>query len=265
MTTIRLLTFNTLFRGRARERLRALGAVLERSDYDLVCLQELMSPRNLAALRAVAHSYGYAARARAYPLVRGGLVTLSRTPPQRQHFTPFRPARPLRSEWIMLKGALATEYRVAGQRLVVVNTHLSSNRDDDWSPGNRYTQVQARELARLEELVRATDPSALLVVAGDFNVPRDSSTYQRFTAATGLRDLLAGDREPTYRPTRRWPNPPALDQVLLRAPAGVRVDGTARLVLREAVALADGTEAYLSDHYAIEAVLRIEPAAARRR
>ncbi|MGF1431421.1 endonuclease/exonuclease/phosphatase family protein [Kitasatospora sp. LaBMicrA B282] len=261
MTTIRLLTFNALCRGRVRERLRALGEVLERSDYDLVCLQEVVFTRHLAELRAVARSYGYAAHVPAYPLVRGGLVTLSRLPLGRQRHTLFRPARPLRREWLMLKGMLLTEYRVAERRLVVVNTHLSANLDGDWSPENRYSRLQVRELARLAELVRAVDPAALLVVTGDFNVPRDSAAHEHFTAAAGLRDLLAGEREPTYRPTERWPHPPALDQVLVRAPAGLAVSTTAGLVLREAVPLGDGTEAYLSDHFGIAAELRIEPAA----
>jgi endonuclease/exonuclease/phosphatase family metal-dependent hydrolase len=140
---------------------------------------------------------------------------------------------------------------------VVVNTHLSANRDDDWSPENRFTRLQERELTQLADVVRAVDPAALLVVTGDFNVPRDSAVFERFTATAGLHDLLAGDREPTYRPTERWPNPPALDQVLLRAPAEVAVETAARLVLRQAVPLGDGTEAYLSDHFGIAAELRI--------
>lgn len=261
--TVRLLTFNTLFRGSARARLRALGEVLERSEYDIVCLQEVTSARNLAALRRVARSYHQVGYAPAFPIVRGGLVTLSRLPLTGQEFTLFRPARPVRREWLMLKGVLVTRHRVGDLPLTVVNTHLSANRDDDWSAANRYTRVEAAELRQLGGVVRAaelTGPAGPLVVAGDFNVPRDCATYRDFVRATGLRDLLAGHREPTYRPTARWPDPPAIDQVLLSVPPAQAVRSRAAVVLREAVRLADGREEYLSDHFGIGVELRFGPA-----
>ncbi|WP_280691972.1 endonuclease/exonuclease/phosphatase family protein [Kitasatospora sp. GAS204B] len=257
------MTFNTLFRGSARARLRALGEVLERSEYDIVCLQEVTSARNLAALRRVARSYHQVGYAPAFPIVRGGLVTLSRLPLTGQEFTLFRPARPVRREWLMLKGVLVTRHRVGDLPLTVVNTHLSANRDDDWSAANRYTRVEAAELRQLGGVVRAaelTGPAGPLVVAGDFNVPRDCATYRDFVRATGLRDLLAGHREPTYRPTARWPDPPAIDQVLLSVPPAQAVRSRAAVVLREAVRLADGREEYLSDHFGIGVELRFGPA-----
>ncbi|WP_329560942.1 endonuclease/exonuclease/phosphatase family protein [Kitasatospora sp. NBC_01266] len=258
-TTVRLLTFNTLFRGSARARLRALGAVLERSEYDIVCLQEVMSTRNLGALREVATSYRQVGYAPVFPMIRGGLVTLSRLPLTGRQFSLFRPARPVRREWVILKGALLTHHQVGDLRLTVVNTHLSANRDDDWSPQNRYTRVEAAELRQLGRVVRAAGPGTPLVVAGDFNVPRDSSTYGEFVRASGLRDALAGDREPTFRPTPRWPEPPAIDQVLFSVPPALAVEARAELVLRERVRLADGRMEYLSDHVGIGVELRIRP------
>src|SRR5688500_19611551 len=46
MIELRLLTFNTLMRGDVRPRLRALAAVLDRSRYDVVCLQEVLLRRH---------------------------------------------------------------------------------------------------------------------------------------------------------------------------------------------------------------------------
>ncbi|MGH8967232.1 MAG: endonuclease/exonuclease/phosphatase family protein, partial [Actinomycetes bacterium] len=83
---VRVLTFNTLFRGRSRARLSVLARLIEESDYDVVCLQEVISPRNLAHLRRAAESYPHVAHAPTFPVVRGGLVTLSRPPITRRHF-----------------------------------------------------------------------------------------------------------------------------------------------------------------------------------
>jgi endonuclease/exonuclease/phosphatase family metal-dependent hydrolase len=253
MGTIRILTFNTLFRGHARARLRALGEILERSEYDVVCLQEVMSPLNLALLRNIMKSYGQVAHATRFPLVGGGLVILSRWPIVERRFEPFRFGGPARAEWLMRKGVLVARIQSAGRPLTVVNTHLSANMADDWSPANAYARVQAAELTRLAFAVARTGPEDPLVVMGDFNVPRDSWLFDDFVSATGLRDVLAGATEPTYRPTPEYSDTKAIDQMLVRMPASREPTADARLVFREAVRLADGRTAFLSDHYGIAA------------
>lgn len=260
MHTVRLLTFNTLYRGRTRARLRGLGRALEGSAYDVVCLQELMSAPNLALLRRGAPSYRAGAHAPLYPMVRGGLATLSRLPLAQRGFSHYRPGRPLRREWAMFKGMLTTGHVVDGMDLVVLNTHLSANTLDDWMTDNRCTRLAAAELRQLAGVVRSIGADRPLVVTGDFNVPRDSTLLGEFLAATGLRDVLADDCEPTYRPTTRWPNPPALDQILVRTPSTLTMTARARTVLRDEVRLDDGSSAFLSDHYGVEAELTFAPA-----
>ncbi|WP_157751788.1 endonuclease/exonuclease/phosphatase family protein [Actinoplanes derwentensis] len=243
---MRLLTFNALFKGDVRERLRALGERLERSDYDVVCLQEVMYRRNVRLLETVAPSYRYRACSGSVVL-RGGLVVLSRLPITGSEFRRFPLTAPARPEYLMRKGAqIVTIDRV----FTVVNTHLSANRDDDWSPGNRYSAAQRTEFAVLAE--RIAGIGTPVVVVGDLNVPRESAGLAGLLAATGLRDVLAGDTRPTYRPTPGWPSPPAFDHVLVR-PAAVQC--RADLVFQDEVRLPGGGTSYLSDHYGVEAEL----------
>ncbi|WP_051797180.1 endonuclease/exonuclease/phosphatase family protein [Catenuloplanes japonicus] len=242
---MRILTFNTLFKGEVRARLGALGALLEASDHDVVCLQEVMLRRGAALLRRATPSF----RHHAYtggPLLRGGLVLLSRLPIVEGRFTRYPTSGHPRGEWLMRKGFQSAT--IGG--LVVVNTHLSANRDDDWSDGNRYTRL---ERAELEFLAARLDPSRPTVVVGDLNVPRNKPVLQDFLAATGLRDVLAGDTRPTYRPTAQFPSPPAFDHVL----ASPGLAATADLVLQDAVSLADGRSRFLSDHYGVAADVRV--------
>ncbi|MEU4563112.1 endonuclease/exonuclease/phosphatase family protein [Actinoplanes sp. NPDC023936] len=257
MTTLRLLTFNTLFRGDARHRLRALGARLAEADYDVVCLQEVMYRRGAGLLRRAAPAYRHGVYAGTVAL-RGGLVLLSRLPITRSGFVRYPMSGPLRPELVMRKGAQIVSVATGRGELVVVNTHLSANRDDDWSPGNRYTRVERAELDHLASRLAALDPAVPVVVAGDLNVPRDSAVLADFLAATGLRDVLAGDTRPTYRPTPQWPAPPAFDHVLIRGAAGRAMAGRARLVFAEPVRLDDGREVFLSDHYGVETTLEFE-------
>lgn len=241
--TVRLLTFNVLFKGDVRPRLRALARAL--GEYDVVLLQELMVRRDVGLVAgAFAHH-----RCQGRPLVRGGLAVLSRWPVERCAFTRFPYAGPARTEWLMRKGAQTAVVRTPEGALTVVNTHLSANRDDDWSAGNRWEAVQRAELARLTEAVAGT--TGPLVLAGDLNLPREAPLLREFAEANGLADLRGGESGPTYRPTPSWPSPPALDHVLARGLTAART----RLVFRDAVALPDGRDVFLSDHYGIAADL----------
>ncbi|MGP4022812.1 endonuclease/exonuclease/phosphatase family protein [Actinomadura sp. 3N407] len=245
----RVLTFNTLFRGRSRARLGALAQLMEQSDYDVVCLQEVISPRNLAHLRHAARSYPHTAHAATFPVVRGGLVTLSRWPITRRYFQPFTPTRPARLEWLLRKGALFTRVHLPDGFLTVVNTHLSANMDMHWAPSNAYTKAEESELRELAALIGRIDPAEPMVVMGDFNVPRDYSLFKDFASTTGLQDALADDTEPTYRPEYADIKP--IDQILTRQ----GMDATPRLVFKEKIRLPDGRTTVLSDHYGIDATL----------
>ncbi|WP_153451008.1 endonuclease/exonuclease/phosphatase family protein [Streptomyces smaragdinus] len=240
--TVRLLTFNVLFKGDVRPRLRALSRLLGR--YDVVCLQELMLRRNVPLVTGAFAHGGCHGR----PLVRGGLVVLSRWPVGPLAFHRFPYVRPARTEWLMRKGAQTAVVHTPDGELTVVNTHLSANRDDDWSDGNRWTGVQRAELDRLTGIITAT--AGPLAVVGDLNLPPDSALFRGFLAASGLTDTRAGESGPTYRPTPSWPAPPALDHVLTRG-----LTARTRLVFQDDVRLADGRPAFLSDHYGIAADL----------
>ncbi|MGH3242921.1 MAG: endonuclease/exonuclease/phosphatase family protein [Spirillospora sp.] len=249
MTKVRVLTFNTLFRGRSRARLSSLAQLIEWSDYDVVCLQEVISPRNLAHLRRAATSYPHLAHAPAFPVVRGGLVTLSRRPITRRHFRSFTPIRPARLEWLLRKGALFTRVQLEDGFLTIVNTHLSANMDMDWAPSNAYTRAEESELDELAALIGRLDPAEPKVVMGDFNVPRSHDLFRDFASATGLRDALDGDTAPTFRPEYAVLEP--IDQLLVTP----GIEATTRLRFKEHIRLASGDLVPLSDHYAIEATL----------
>ena len=258
MIELRLLTFNALMRGDVRPRLRALGAVLAESGYDIVCLQEVAFRGHAALLRRTARRYGHRAWSGTV-LLEGGLALLSRRPVRAVRFARYPRTGPTRAEYLMRKGAQIAVVETAQGPLAVVNTHLSANRDGDWSPANRYTRVARAELDHLAGELARLDPALPVVAVGDFNVPRTAGTLGAFLATAGLTDSMAGDTEPTYRPTARWPTPPAFDHVLIRSAPGRTLSARARIVLRDPVSLPGGRRGYLSDHYGVEAVLTLGP------
>lgn len=231
---VRLLTLNALMKDDVRPRLRFLAGRL--AGYDVVCLQEVMYRANARLLQRLAAEFPFHAYTGAV-LLQGGLVTLSKMPITSARFVRFPMTPPVRPEFLMRKGA---QVLTIGP-LTVVNTHLSANRDDDFSVGNRFTRLQRGELAVLAGVI-----SGPTVLVGDLNVPRSSPILADFLAAAGLEDSRAGDPEPTYRPTTQWPNPPAFDHVLLTPGLSART----RLVFQDEQPLPG---VYVSDHYGIAA------------
>jgi hypothetical protein len=79
-----------------------------------------------------------------------------------------------------------------------------ANTDGDWSPCNRYSVALREEVSQLAIEIDTIDSDVLLLIAGDFNVPRDSSILDEFLATAHTRDILAGDMRPTTGQRRRY-------------------------------------------------------------
>jgi endonuclease/exonuclease/phosphatase family metal-dependent hydrolase len=253
-TTIRLLTLNCLWRGAAAARLAALARWLERSDLDVVCLQEVVLGRRVELLRSLAPSFPHVVHRPFGFAALGGLVTLSRRPVTARQFTVYR--RLGRwwntgvSDRLIRKGFLLTELDVGGRPFVVFNTHLLANYGGDWSPTNDYARIEAAQLGQLAEAVAAFDPGRPLVVAGDLNVPEGTWLLDDFVRRTGLRESLEGAGA-TWRPAE--PDSGAIDHVLVR---GCSVEA-AVLSFQDPVQLADGRLVPVSDHVGITVTLRL--------
>jgi endonuclease/exonuclease/phosphatase family metal-dependent hydrolase len=264
--TIRVATFNILGLPAALPRLadRAVEICrrLDASDIDVVNLQEVWWPRAFAALRAGLPSYPHIAWRRglgARPA--GGLVTFSRRPLDGVSYRSYRGARPdagrlgfrlrlaLNS---MLQGVLITT--LAGRRTVVANTHVTANKDGDWSAGNRHHGIQRDQLRRLQAIVRracAGDARAA-VLTGDFNVASDSPLYLAIVDHGHWRDPFAETDPPTFHVQYLPPGSTGrrIDYLLVRGEASV---ADARVLFTDPVALEDGRRTHLSDHVALAA------------
>lgn len=240
-----------------RRRLQALGRALAESDIAVACLQEVGRWRYLPLLRhdetrwpqVIAMPHPYAPK--------GGLATLVRPTLIETSYHPFqergRAASLHATERYQAKGVLRTTIMAADRPVVVLNTHLAANYSANWSYTNPYAKVERSQLRELAAVVNAVPPETLLIVAGDFNVPRGSWLYDEFRAATGLADPLAERTEPTYRPMPGIPDraAQALDHILVRVPADLACTLRAELCFRDPVRLAHGTMGFLSDHLGV--------------
>lgn len=242
-------------------RLKALGGALNVLDADVICLQEVQAnPYRRLLLDMCTAAYPYHAYAPFIHAPKGGLLTLSRHPILDSRFVLYEERglwyTPALADWILHKGVLISHIRLGEQPIVVMNTHLTANYSGDWSSGNRFAKHEWEQLQQLAGLVKMQAAEDLVVVAGDFNIPRGSWLADRFLAQSGLIDPLAGDLRPTFRPLPGMPAryAAAIDFNLYRTPPHLqdRFTTESQFQFSEKHRLANGRMAYLSDHLALE-------------
>jgi endonuclease/exonuclease/phosphatase family metal-dependent hydrolase len=238
-------------------RLRLLARHLNERNADVVCLQEVQAHAYRKLL--VRHAQAYPTHAYT-PFVhapKGGLLTLSKHAFAGTAFTLYQERglwyTPAVADWILHKGILYTCFALEGQQIAVLNTHLNANYSGDWSEANAYARQEREQLRQLARLVNAQPPDTLVLVAGDFNIPRGSWLYEGLIRETGLYDPLAADTRPTYRPMPGMPARYAapIDFVLVRVPPSLDACVESRLVFEERVPL-HRRQIYLSDHMGVE-------------
>jgi endonuclease/exonuclease/phosphatase family metal-dependent hydrolase len=263
--TIRVATFNVLglpaalpgLADRAVEFCRRIDA----SDIDVINLQEVWWARALATIRAGLPSYPHVAYRRGIGgQPAGGLVTFSRRPLRGSAYRSFRGAVPnagrlrfrvRKAVNSLLQGVLVT--RLAGRGLVVANTHVTANKDGDWSVGNRYHGLQRAQVRRVHATVRrAADGAGAVVLTGDFNIASDSPLYPAIVDNGHWYDPFAATDPTTFHVRYLPPGSTGhrIDYLLVSGDAAV---SDPEVLFTEPVDLADGRRTHLSDHVALAA------------
>jgi endonuclease/exonuclease/phosphatase (EEP) superfamily protein YafD len=248
-----------------RRRLRALAHHLEQSTLQIVCLQEVQLFTYKDQLFKAMVSYPFQAYEPHLHCPKGGLVTLSRGPLATQFFETFleqgRWYLPTAMDRFLRKGMLISTLYWGQVPVVVINTHILANYSGDWKRNGVFTRMQQKQLHQLADTVAAQPSDALLVVVGDFNLPRGSHLYDNFLQQTGLVDVLTGDERPTHRPPRGVPAHYSLpiDFVFTRVPSSLSLRVTADIRFSSKLNLTNKHHDYLSDHNAIEVGFTLNP------
>lgn len=109
-------------------------------------------------------------------------------------------------------------------------------------------------MRQLADVVQVQSRDSILVVVGDFNIPRGSRLYREFLVHSGLTDLLAGDSRPTLRVPFRVPtrHSLAIDYVLVRIPEPYALEVECDLCFSDQYPIHNERQGYLSDHHGIE-------------
>jgi predicted extracellular nuclease len=108
---------------------------------------------------------------------------------------------PLNPAWVNSRKPLAGEFLWHGGRVIVIADHWNSKGGDDplygryqppRLPSGIQRQAQAKAVADFVTSIRAVDPHARVIVAGDLNDYEFSAPLKTLSTGTGLRDLATG-------------------------------------------------------------------------
>ena len=257
--TFSLLTFNCFggINWTTPRRLRSLARELRALAPSTVCLQEVQSNLALRLLLRLADDYPGHAYLRGLSAPFGSLLVLSRTPLHSPHYIRYTNQGawlgPTVMDQLTKKGMLLSRTQQSGQSIIVINTHLVANYMANWRRDSRAARDQESQLRQLAAVVQEQPQEAIVLVAGDFNIPRGSWLYSEFLAHSGLVDPLADDMRPTYRPFPGVPVRYALpiDFVFVRTPPGLAVQTETDFCFGEQCSYVGGGQGYLSDHLGV--------------
>jgi endonuclease/exonuclease/phosphatase family metal-dependent hydrolase len=255
-----LLTLNCfgLWLPDTRRRLVALARELEESPYDVVCLQEIQLHTYQRLVVQECASYLYPISEPYIHCPKGGLLTLSQIPVTSHSFAPYVERglwyTPMLLDRLFFKGMLMTRLSWHDTPMVIINTHLLANFAGDWERHGMYARVEQKQLQQLAEIVRSQSETSVLIVVGDFNIPRGSGLYKDFLLHSGLTDVLAGDARPTLRLPPGIPSRFArpIDYVLVRMPEQPSFQIECDLCFSKTYVIGKRQQGHLSDHYGIE-------------
>jgi endonuclease/exonuclease/phosphatase family metal-dependent hydrolase len=138
--------------------------------------------------------------------------------------------------------------------MVIINTHILANYVGDWHRNGMYARYEEKQLKQLARTVKSQPSDAVVIVVGDFNIPRGSRLYRDLLENSGLTDPLAGDLRPTLRVPRGIPSHYALpiDYALVRLPEATPFNVHCDISLTNKYKIHNRRHDYLSDHNAVE-------------
>ena len=99
--------------------------------------------------------------------------------------------RAKRAIYSLLQGVLTVELAECGA--VVANTHLTANKDGDWSDLNRYYTFQRKQVEMLHATLQKAGVAntELMILTGDFNIAGDGPLYPLIINGGAWRDPFA--------------------------------------------------------------------------
>ena len=197
---ISLVTFNVkgspLFEKETYKRLDIIDLALNnKRDVDIVNLQEIFTYYHLYLLRKKMVDFPYCVFESFIFGPKGGLVTFSKVPIKKVKFVSY-PNPKIIKKLFLGKGILINKIR--DSMTYILNTHLTANRDNDWSKTSRFYSIHVNQIEKLKKTVESIKSFDYIIATGDFNISKKSSLYKKITDEMQMKDVFKKYNSPTF-------------------------------------------------------------------
>jgi len=266
---ISLLDFNTfgtpVFARDIAERYKKTAEIIDESQIDVVCLQEVSTYYHFSLLKKYIQNYPYIYKKSYIYGPKGGLVILSKMPLENityRSFTSLGSLINLSFYTHLIKNGILMA-KVKNHPLYIMNTHLVTDWEFEWSPQNHYyatVQTQVREVIKQVNLLTKRGQSVLLM--GDFNMKKHSRLYEELLQQTSMSDVFKSETFPTYHCDRldykfKGLTSERIDFLFLKEEKTKMHVKSRGHLFEEKLKLADGKISYLSDHIGLRAEVEV--------
>jgi endonuclease/exonuclease/phosphatase family metal-dependent hydrolase len=234
-------------------RYKAFTSVLNASDTDVLCFQEVTTYYHLHLLKKHLTNYPYHVYQKFVYGPKGGLAIFSKVPIESKRYDSFASLGSLTMYTQLLRnGVLSCKLKNLPVR--ILNTHLITDFEYEASKTNKYypyVHQQIKETGVLMNTLAETGDT--VITAGDFNLAKYDPTYKEFLKDTGALDVFAKETKPTYFHDRlQWhyhaTKSVRIDYIFLRDKYDrIQITSTEH-AFTEKVQLTTNKKDYLSDH-----------------
>lgn len=264
---ISLLTFNTLgtpiFAPDIQKRYRKVAEHINTGEYDVVCLQEILTYYNLSLFRRFLTRFPYICYEKSIIGPKGGLVIFSKFPLIHKEYVTYSYPTNARVPFytkIVQNGVLTCTIQPFSLRLCA--THLSSDTVHNLFPEHKFYKLIRNQMLEAAVAVNHyAKRGESVIIVGDFNIAKHSQLYREFLKNSNAIDIFASEDQPTYYPDRIpyiYPAiaPNRIDYMFLSSNAKVRIRKTEHL-FQEKETLSNHKKGYLSDHISLHCTLEV--------
>lgn len=181
-------------------RLNKIAEILNSEDVDIVNLQEVFTYKHLSVLRNRLQNFRYCALEKFVIGPKGGLVTFSKIPIKKKKYIPY-PSKLSKSNLIrsflrnILTGKGILINRIKNSSIFIVNTHLTVALSSDWP---KVSSHHKKQIAKLSNSINSIKDYDLLILSGDFNIPKKSYLYKELLTKLEARDVFQNYNFPTF-------------------------------------------------------------------
>lgn len=258
---ISLATFNIkgspLFKKETYKRIGLIGSSLNnKRDIDVVNLQEVFTYYHLYLLRKKMVDFPYCMFESFILGPKGGLVTFSKIPIQKSGFVSY-PNPKIIKRLFLGKGVFINKLKYS--TIYILNTHLTANRDNDWSKTNRSYFTHVRQIEKLKKTIEGIKSFDYIIITGDFNISKKSDLYEKITDKMQFDDIFRKSDFPTFHQEfmSKSEKSNRIDYILIKARKKWRIIKKSHL-FTEIQLIKNINKGFLSDHIGLQTVFDLE-------